>query len=178
MIDRLSFTEYPRPHLKRQNWFNLNGLWSFKITSLDEPNTKPYDRFINVPFPVESNLSGIQERIDSTMLLWYKREFRLQFSSKERVLLHFDKVDYETMVYINDQFIGSKHLGGYDPFSCDITSYINSNSNNRIIVRVWDPSDHWYQADVRCQKCQFDFLYTLFGNLGNSLDGKSAIGSN
>jgi beta-galactosidase/beta-glucuronidase len=140
------FDEYPRPHLKRDNWLNLNGRWAFRIASLNEPYPKRYDRFINVPFPVESNLSGIQKRIDSTMFLWYKREFRLQFSSKERVLLHFEKVDYETLVYLNDHFIGSKHLGGYDPFSYDITSYIKSNSNNRIVVRVWDPSDHWYQA--------------------------------
>ncbi|CAM4758600.1 unnamed protein product [Rotaria magnacalcarata] len=145
--------DYPRPHLQRQLWLNLNGIWSFTITYINETWPKDYERIIVVPFPVESYLSGINERVDSTMFLWYKRKFNIlplnfHFDNHQqsRILLHFDKVDYETVVYINQHIVGLRHLGGYDPFSFDITSYIKNNENNEIIVRVWDPSNHWYQA--------------------------------
>jgi hypothetical protein len=145
--------DYPRPHLKRKLWLNLNGIWSFTITSINATFPDHFDRVIRVPFPVESYLSGIQERVDSTMYLWYKRTFSIKSSNlfhhdynQHRIILHFDKVDYETVVYINHHLIGIKHFGGYDPFSYDITKYINNNQDNQIIVRVWDPSNHWYQA--------------------------------
>ena len=67
---------------------------------------KIYNQVINVPFPVESSLSGIEQRIDSNMFLWYKREFLLPFNSTDRILLHFDKVDYETVLYLNDHPVG------------------------------------------------------------------------
>lgn len=142
----LPFNEYPRPHLRREHWFNLNGQWAFQITSLDEGQPKDYNRIINVPFPVESELSDVKTRIDSTMFMWYKRDFHFHRSENKRIILHFDKVDYETVVYINDHLIAEKHLGGYDPFSYDITSYIKSNGHNQIVVRVWDPSNHGHQA--------------------------------
>ncbi|CAF0837051.1 unnamed protein product [Adineta steineri] len=149
LSESIPLNEYPRPHLKRKLWLNLNGIWSFTITSINETFPKIYDQFIRVPFPVESYLSGIQKRIDSTMFLWYKRKFNIQhlhINEQYRIILHFDKVDYETIVYINNRLIGLKHLGGYEPFSYDITSYLNHTHDNEIIVRVWDPTNQWYQA--------------------------------
>ena len=147
----LLLNDYPRPHLKRNSWLNLNGLWSFTITDLNPTFPRRYDRLIRVPFPVESYLSDVEERVDSNMFLWYKRNFSIRsfdlsnHPEEYRILLHFDKVDYETVAYINYQPVGERHLGGYDPFSYDITSYINANEDNTIIVCVRDPTDHWYQ---------------------------------
>ncbi|CAF1542877.1 unnamed protein product, partial [Adineta steineri] len=109
LSESIPLNEYPRPHLKRKLWLNLNGIWSFTITSINETFPKIYDQFIRVPFPVESYLSGIQKRIDSTMFLWYKRKFNIQhfhINEQYRIILHFDKVDYETIVYINNRLIG------------------------------------------------------------------------
>ena len=156
------FNEYPRPHLQRDNWLNLNGQWTFCITTLDQGQPKKYDRMINVPFPVESKLSGVEQtRIDSTMFMWYKRELHLRPSPNKRILLHFEKVDYETVLFINDHLVGEKHLGGYDPFSYDITSYLKSNGNNQIVVRVWDPSNEWHQARGK-QMLDIKDKYSIF----------------
>ncbi|CAF0981431.1 unnamed protein product [Rotaria sordida] len=145
--------DYPRPHLRRKLWLNLNGNWSFTITSINETYPKNFDRFIRVPFPVESYLSGIEERVDSSMYLWYKLKFQIKSQAwyndnhhhQYRIILHFDKVDYETVVYLNHNIVGVKHLGGYEPFSYDITSYFIKYQDNELVVRVWDPSDKWYQ---------------------------------
>ena len=48
---RIPWDEYPRPHLKRREWLNLNGLWEFQTESGSGGS-------IRVPFPVESPLSG------------------------------------------------------------------------------------------------------------------------
>ncbi|CAF4577144.1 unnamed protein product [Rotaria sp. Silwood1] len=144
--------DYPRPHLRRKLWLNLNGNWSFTITSIHETFPKKFDRYIRVPFPVESYLSGIQERVDSSMYLWYKLKFQIKSRAwydgnplQYRIILHFDKVDYETVVYLNRHIVGLKHLGGYEPFSYDISPYFINYKDNELVVRVWDPSDEWYQ---------------------------------
>ncbi|CAF5178798.1 unnamed protein product, partial [Rotaria sp. Silwood1] len=140
--------DYPRPHLRRKLWLNLNGNWSFTITSINETFPKKFDRYIRVPFPVESYLSGIQERVDSSMYLWYKLKFQIKSRAwyddnplQYRIILHFDKVDYETVVYLNRHIVGLKHLGGYEPFSYDISPYFINYKDNELVVRFWDPSD-------------------------------------
>ena len=139
--------DYPRPHLRRQSWSNLNGLWSFTITDTNDTFPLQFNRTVRVPFPIESYLSGVQQRVDATMFLWYKRTFRVDPPDpSHRVLLHFDKVDYETVVYVNGERIDPRHVGGYDPFFYDITAYLHNDDDNEIIVRVWDPSNQWHQA--------------------------------
>jgi hypothetical protein len=145
--------DYPRPHLRRQYWYNLNGQWSFTITPRSAAIPRDYDGTILVPYPVESILSGRQERVDASMFLWYKRLFNMKampFTDDEQqsmqLLLHFDKVDFETVVYINGNRMKKKHRGGYDPFVYDITSFIDTDADNELVVRVWDPSNHGYQA--------------------------------
>src|SRR5689334_3252926 len=53
--------EYPRPQMTRPDWQNLNGEWQLRQSATnDAPQfgaTLP--ERVNVPFPVESALSGI-----------------------------------------------------------------------------------------------------------------------
>lgn len=147
-----AYTEYPRPQMKREGWKNLNGLWDFALTSKLEPQwdfaviskMDPPDIFddqILVPFPVESELSGIKERVGAANRVWYKKEFTVNDVNKNgRVLLHFGASDWETDVYINRSHVG-KHRGGYDPFTFDITEHIKSSGPQEIVVTVWDPTD-------------------------------------
>jgi len=54
--------EYPRPQMTRPDWQNLNGEWELRQSATDDPPqfgvTLP--ERVNVPFPVESALSGVQ----------------------------------------------------------------------------------------------------------------------
>jgi beta-galactosidase/beta-glucuronidase len=145
--------EYPRPHLRRNLWLNLNGNWSFAITRIKMRYPQVFDRIVRVPFPIESNSSGIRLPIGPLVYLWYKLNFQLRSPiwyegdhHQYRLILHFDKVDYETVVYLNRHIVGPKHSGGYDPFSYDISPYFMDYQDNELIVRVWDPSNYGYQA--------------------------------
>ena len=136
--------EYPRPIMERGEWKNLNGLWQYAIVDKGARTPQTFDGEILVPFAVESSLSGVQKRIDDTKELVYQRTFEVPSAWKgKQVLLHFGAVDWKADVWVNDVKVGS-HTGGYVPFSFDITPALVAKSN-KLVVRVWDPTDKSYQ---------------------------------
>lgn len=121
--------EYPRPQFRRDIWQSLNGEWEFGFG--DKQN---YDRKINVPFSYQWQASGIGDTsVHNTV--WYKRKFTVSEKNK-RALLCFTASDYETDVWVNGNHV-IKHIGGFTPFSTDITEYIKD-GENEIVVRCID----------------------------------------
>ncbi len=95
-----------------------------------------FDGKILIPFCPESALSGVGRLIDPGEALWYQRELPCKPVAGERALLHFEAVDYETTVWVNDKEVG-RHVGGNTPFSFDITAAL-AGAGNKILVRVTD----------------------------------------
>lgn len=124
---------YPRPRLRRDSFFNLNGTWEFSAGS------DALDRSIRVPFPPESLLSGIHETFPDGTPLYYRRRFRLpEGFVKSRVLLHFGAADQTAEVTLNGTRLGT-HTGGYAPFCFDVTQALRE--ENVLTVRVTDRLD-------------------------------------
>ena len=138
------WNEYPRPQLERKDWINLNGLWSYSITN--ENALKPgnlYEKIL-VPFSLESSLSGVMKNLNEKEILWYYREFKIPENWKNKnILLHFNAVDWKCELFINDTKIG-EHIGGYSEFYFDITNKLLE-GKNKILLKVFDPSDKGYQ---------------------------------
>lgn len=133
--------EYPRPQLVRGEWQNLNGLWNYAITAADAAQPASFEGEILVPFALESALSGVQKSLTERDALWYERTFSVPSKwLSQRVMLNFGAVDWQADVYVNDILVGS-HTGGYTPFSLDITSALKKGAEQRLTVRVWDPTD-------------------------------------
>ena len=131
--------EYPRPQLRRESFYNLNGVWDYAITaSGDEPEV--WDGEIVVPFSPEAPLSGAARGPAKDEFLHYRRSFTLPDGfRKERVLLHFGAVDQIAEVFVNG-VSAVKHSGGYWPFSADITSLLRE-GENVLCVTVRDNAD-------------------------------------
>ena len=92
---------YPRPMLKRDSFFSLNGIWDFGVSD----NEIVYDKKIRVPFCPESLLSEVNQAFDEDKILFYKKEFTLpEDFNKGRVILHFGAVDQCCEVYLNNTF--------------------------------------------------------------------------
>ena len=128
---------YPRPALRRESFFCLNGRWDFAVTKSTQPPV--FHRQILVPFAPESPLSGIHETFEDSDVLWYKRRFALpEDFNKGRVLLHFEAVDQCCDILLNGTPLGG-HEGGYIPFTLDITDYLKD--ENELAVRVTDRLD-------------------------------------
>lgn len=137
--------EYPRPLLERKAWLNLNGEWEYAIQPKGKAEPVAFDGKILVPFAVESSLSGVQKPVNEKQELWYKRQFTVPPAWKGKpVLLNFGAVDWKAEVFVNDVFIGS-HQGGYTPFSFNITPFLNGSGSQKLVVRVWDPTNRSFQ---------------------------------
>ncbi|MBP6444098.1 MAG: hypothetical protein KA267_08780, partial [Gemmatimonadales bacterium] len=119
--------EYPRPQMARPNWVNLNGPWAYAIAPKDAPRPSTWTGSILVPYPIESQLSGVQRAVTPAEKLWYRRNFTRPASvgANGRLLLHFGAVDWQATVWVNGKQVGS-HEGGYDPFSFDITDALTA----------------------------------------------------
>ncbi len=108
---------YPRPQMKRNSFFCLNGTWDFYANDGEKET-------ILIPFPPESALSGIGRRLGKFPGVKYRRTFSLpEGFVKDRVLLHFGAADQTTAVILNGHEVGT-HVGGYDAFSFDITDFL------------------------------------------------------
>ena len=138
--------EYPRPQMTRDQWQNLNGLWDYAITpSTADSRPAAWEGQILVPFAIESALSGVKKAVQPDQTLWYRRTFPASGNlDGQRLLLHFNAVDWECAVFVNGTFCG-RHQGGYDPFYFDITGALVPQGDQELVVAVWDPSDQGYQ---------------------------------
>lgn len=138
-VDR---AEHPRPDWEREDWVNLNGWWDFQFDANEVGEAEAwydgkhdFDLLINVPYPWESELSGIGAA-DYRGRAWYQREFTVDSSwlaSDKAVFLYFGAVDAKCMVFVNGQYVG-EHDGGYTNFELDITSAVNTGSNVVTVV--------------------------------------------
>jgi beta-galactosidase/beta-glucuronidase len=125
----------------RSEWQNLNGEWDYAIRSRDESFPAEFDGKILVPFPVESQLSGVARSVTPDQRLWYRRSFEIEnLPDGHRWLLHFGAVDWHASVHVNGDLVG-EHRGGYDSFSFDITDALRPVGEQQLVVGVWDPTD-------------------------------------
>ncbi len=137
---------HPRPNYYRRQWLNLNGQWDF---AFDDNNVglaekwfsdeEDFPQKITVPYAFQTKLSGIENK-EFHDVVWYKRSFSIPDDwEKKRLLLNFQAVDYEATVWVNGLQVAS-HEGGNTPFHADITSAINADNKNSVVVRVLDRS--------------------------------------
>ncbi|MBQ3902055.1 MAG: hypothetical protein II745_01625, partial [Lachnospiraceae bacterium] len=122
---------HPRPQLYRSEYVIINDGWTLN------------NRDIKLPYPPESSLSGYEGPDES--VLFYEKHFDLPKEwiddmEDKRVLLHIGAADQIARIYINGKFLG-EHVGGYLPFSLDITGVVKT-SGNVLKVDVTDRNIH------------------------------------
>ncbi|MER5897729.1 LamG-like jellyroll fold domain-containing protein [Streptomyces sp. NPDC001876] len=143
-VDRKNpLPEYPRPQQVRDDWKNLNGPWEFAGATAGEQPVfgKSLDERITVPYPVESQLSGLERHEDH---MFYRKLVTVPKSwsvgkrnSDDRLKLNFGAVDYQARVWVNGKQV-AEHTGGYTAFSADITDALKGSGPQEIVVAVTD----------------------------------------
>jgi beta-galactosidase/beta-glucuronidase len=134
--------EYPRPQFLRADWLNLNGEWEFDFDDANKGRERGWhfglslDKRILVPFPYQSELSGINDKSIHENV-WYARNFEIPHGWRgQNILLNFGAVDYRATLWINGQEVGHNQ-GGHVPFQFNISPYL-SHETNRLTLRVED----------------------------------------
>ena len=151
--------EYPRPQLRRDSYWNLNGVWEYAITESDvQPET--FDGTIIVPFSPEAPLSGVGRTLLPRQFLWYRKHVTLpEGFVKAKTLLHFGAVDQEAAVFVNGEQL-AHHIGGYLPFSCDVTDALHGGREMTIVVCVRDVTDESYHTRGKQKTARGGIWYT------------------
>ena len=132
-----SWDIYPRPQMARDSYLSLCGEWEL-FSVWKEKET--FIGNIRVPFPPESRLSGIEKTLKKGEAYCYLKKFTVNEDFfREKTLLHFGAVDQVALVDLNGELLGT-HVGGYLPFSFDVTEHIHVGENT-LTVMVWDDLD-------------------------------------
>ena len=135
-------SEYPRPQMRRDSYLCLNGYWQCAFTHNGE-EPKEYPEKILVPFSPETETSGISRSLGPDESLWYRRTFDLPAAGNgSRFLLHFGAVDQTAAVYVNGKLC-EFHMGGYTPFTIDITPFVKKGSNELIVMAMDSTDKSW-----------------------------------
>ena len=131
---------HPRPLLRRDVWWSLNGLWDFALDDRDRaehPADVRWDSQIVVPFAPESAMSGIGDT-SYHHRCWYRRTIEAPVVPIERrLILHFGAVDHSATVWIDGRLV-VKHEGGYTPFSVDVTRELRRSGAHELVVLAED----------------------------------------
>src|SRR4051812_2700006 len=131
---------YPRPQLRRDCWWSLNGAWDFAFdpdAAWSTPADVSWTEQIRVPFSPETPASGIGFT-GFFRACWYRRTVSLPATDTSgRWQLHFGAVDYCAKVWINGVVAGSHH-GGYTPFTIDVTPFLTRDVTCEIVVCAED----------------------------------------
>lgn len=148
-VEEIPFSSYPRPQLKRDSFICLNGRWSDGVL---------------VPFPLESELSGFKG--DDATRYTYRRKFEIpEDFIKDKVLLHFGAVDNKAKVYVDGEEVGS-HVGGYLPFTIDITRFGAGVHELKVKVKDETSTDYPYGKQT---KTPGDMWYTPVSGIWGSV---------
>lgn len=110
----------------------------------------PHDWAVELPFQNDPALANkgfypLGRNYPASSIGWYRRVFDLPVEEAgKRFTIEFDGSYRETMVVFNGFYIG-RHSGGYDPFSFDVTDFVNPGGRNVLLVRVdATESDGWF----------------------------------
>ena len=190
--------EHPRPRMQRDNYVMLNGVWEYAIAPVDgevdaETLTQQaipsrWDGQIVVPFSPEAPLSGVGRTVRPNELLWYRRKIDLpKLTDDQRLILHFDAVDWMCACFVNGKLAGT-HISGYLPFSFDITNLLGlveaegvaesaaevataakSGTTAELVLCVWDPSDAGSQLRGKQRLSRGDIWYTAQSGIWQSV---------
>ena len=158
------WSKHPDPQMKRDGYMSLCGDWQLSVT---KGSSKTDLGVIKVPFPPESRLSGINRTLKKGEKYVYSKRFSIPDNMHNgRLLLHFGAVDTVAKVSLNGKSVG-EHIGGYLPFSFDITDRL-CDGENLLTVEVTDRFDK-DQAWGKQRKKRGGMWYTATSGIWQSV---------
>ncbi len=153
---------------------NLNSDWRFHRDDRKAVLTGhevPAAAWARVDLPHTARIEA-REAVDSWQgQAFYKKDFKINVRPGDRAILRFEAAMNVADVWVNGKHLG-QHLGGYLPFSFDITEVLKASGVNQLIVRINNEDNK-----ITGPKPLKDLDYIQYGGLyrGVSLSIKPAV---
>jgi len=121
---------------------NLDGLWDFKVDFNGEGfnqnwAAKPLDTKLQAPVPASYNDLFADTAIRNHVgWVFYQRTVRVPRGfAGERINVRVDSATHEGIVFVNGKEV-ARHVGGYMPFSADITGHVKAGEEFNLTIAV------------------------------------------
>jgi beta-glucuronidase len=121
---------------------NLDGLWDFKVDFNAEGfnqnwAAKPLDTKLQAPVPASYNDLFADTAIRNHVgWVFYQRTVRVPRGfAGERINVRVDSATHEGIVFVNGTEV-ARHVGGYMPFSADITDHVKAGEEFNLTIAV------------------------------------------
>jgi beta-glucuronidase len=121
---------------------NLDGLWQFKVDFNDEGFGKQWasgklTTDLQAPVPASYNDIFTDVKIrEHVGWVWYQRQVRVPRGwNGERIFVRADSATHEGVIFINGKEV-ARHVGGYMPFSADITAHVTAGEEFNLTIAV------------------------------------------
>lgn len=120
---------------------SLNNEWKFIVDSLNIGISENWSKGVSnnlfkiVNIPHTWNIeSGLEEYAGKA---WYQKDIFVPNEWKgKNIILKFNAIYRDAIVYINGKKAGENLYSGYTPFYINITNFVSYNQNNSIVILV------------------------------------------
>jgi len=111
---------------------NINHDWQFKRSDSEQNN----EQWQPVDLPHTPKIEPLVVNEQWQGIAWYQKELAVEQQWKDnKIFIRFEAAMNHAEVWLNDQKIG-EHLGGYLPFTLDISDTVNFSGPNIIKVKL------------------------------------------
>lgn len=140
---------------------SINSNWQFYKEKLN-PNNLALNKlkWENVNLPHSWNKDDVMDDEYGYYRgeAWYKKTLYINSDWKNKsVNIFFEGVNQVCEVYINKQYVG-KHIGGYTAFSFSVSSFINFDKPNEVLIKV----DNSHNDDIPPLSADFTFFGGIY----------------
>lgn len=153
---------YASPRLK----MTINENWKFTRGDMPDAEARVFHdeewEVVNLPHTwnaedTEDESSGYYRGI-----CWYRKNVRMAGDIESKnIFLCFEAANQVTEVWINGRSAGTPHIGGYTPFTYDITSLVEPGVNNTVAIKV----DNSHREDIAPLSADFSFFGGIYRDL-------------
>ncbi|WP_309641270.1 glycoside hydrolase family 2 TIM barrel-domain containing protein [Flavobacterium sp.] len=95
---------------------------------------------------------------------YYQKKFKVATSKDSKVFLYFEGVMSEAEVFINNKK-ATYHIGGYLPFTVDVTPYLNQDSDNLVTLKVTNVDNPEIPPGKAIKDLDFNYYGGIYRNV-------------
>jgi len=140
---------------------NFGKDWNFKKAVDIHYGTSPWD---DATIPHTMRVEPLIVNKQWQGYGWYKKFFEVGDTTGKKFFLHFEGVMHQAWVAVNGEDI-AENVGGYLPFTVDITSYLKPNSNNLLKVLVNNEDNPQIPPGKSLETLDFNYYGGIYRNV-------------